>query len=244
MRLLAPEPGDGLGVADAAGMVASLHSLLPTSKDGDTAAAVELLTVRRVEAVFNDISVVDRDLCCSVWAEFPGRDGIGQGPQAEPLPFGTLLKFMPGPAFGSGAGLAMNPGKPGQEQFFVEAYPPFHIDQSYCLTETVGSAAPAVKGNRFYLHHFVSDQRRSESPGLLAEILPHVRRLDAIEPNPLLLAVMQDGEGVAVGDGDGCILPGRDLAAAPEADKKERRNSVAADTGKVYRSHLQSRDSP
>jgi len=138
----------------------------------------------------------------------------------------------------------MNPGKPGQEQLLVEAYPPFHIDQSYCLTETVGDAALAVEGNGFYFRNFLGDQRRSETPGSLAEILPHVRRLDAIEPNPLLLAVMQDGEGVAVGDGDGCILPGRGLAAAPEADKKERRNSVAADTGKVYRSHLQSRDSP
>jgi len=233
VRLFAPEPGDGLGVADAAGMVASLHSLLPTSKDGDTAAAVELLTVRRVEAVFNDISVVDRDLCCSVWAEFPGRDGIGQGPQAEPLPFGTFLEFMPGRAFGSGAGLAMNPGKPGQEQLFIEAYPTFHIDQGYCLTETVGGAALAVEGNGFYFHNFLGDQCRSESPGSLAEILPQARRLDAIEPNALLLAVMQDGKGVAVRDGDGSVLPSRGLATAPKADKKERKNSVPADTGKV-----------
>lgn len=147
-----------LWLADVARFVAGSNGLFPASEDGYATGAVEVLTVRGVENMLDDIAMVNWDLDFAALVEFPRGDGIGQGPQPEFLSLGALFKFFPGLAFRPGAGFVVNPGEAGHDQFFIEACAAFQIDQCHSLSELVFGAAFAVEGDRFHFYHFSIDQ--------------------------------------------------------------------------------------
>jgi hypothetical protein len=216
--------GEWLWIAGATRFISGSYGLFATSEDRNATGAVEVLAVRGVENMPDDITMVYGERDFVVLMEFPWRDGIGQGPQTDFLSLGALFKFFPGLAFGPGAGVVAHPGEAYHDQFFIEALAAFQIDQCHGLSELVPGVALAIEGDGFHFHHFSTHQLGGKFLSLVPKNLTLVGRLDAVKPDPLFFPIMQHGERVTVHDGHHFILPGFGRAAAKEAGEKDKQN--------------------